>query len=342
MKIPAYKVDGFIARPDKSCRVVLIYGPDHGLMKERADSLTRHFVPDLQDPFNIAILESARWQGDQGLLEAEAQAGSLMGGLRVVRVQGADDPLLPALQSYLLNPNPDCMVILEADSLSPRSKLRAWAEKEGAAAALPCYVDDAEAIQGLTRQILGEAGWQPAREVLQWLSQALAGDRLRIRSELSKLALYMGVGDGRGVVTLDDARAAIADVVDQALDDFVYALADRKPGAAMAALSRLLAEGEDPVGLIRMTSNHFRRLHRVQCAVSNGQSVDAAMDTLNPKIFFKQADAFKAQIRHWPLPALEAALGQLLMLEGQMKITTPARNAQFGQAMLQMIAPQGV
>lgn len=341
MKIQGYKVDGFIARRDPACRVILLYGPDHGLMKERADALSRQIVADLKDPFNVAILEPARWQADPGLLEAEAQAGSLMGGQRVVRVQGADDPLLPALQSYLQNPNPECLVILEAGDLSPRSKLRAWAEKETAAAALPCYVDDAEAIANLTRQILGEAGWQPAREVTQWLSVNLAGDRLRVRSELSKLALYMGPrdqgGDGRGVVTLEDARAAIADVVDQAFDDFVNALADRKPGAAMAALSRLLAEGEEPVGLIRITANHFRRLHRVKCAVMSGQSVETAMEALTPKVFYKQEAAFTAQVKNWSLSALEAAMGQLLTLEGQMKTTTPARNAQFGQAMLQMM-----
>ncbi|MES2728936.1 MAG: DNA polymerase III subunit delta [Pseudomonadota bacterium] len=338
MKIPGYKVDGFIARPDKACRVALIYGPDHGLMKERADALARLFVADLKDPFNVAILESARWRGDAGLLEAEAQAGSLMGGQRVVRVQAADDALVPALQSYLQNPNPDAFVILEADELSPRSKLRVWAEKDGQAAALPCYTDDAEAISALARQILGEAGWQPAKETMQFLAQTLAGDRLRVRSELAKLALYMGKSDGRGVITLDDARAAIADVVDQALDDFVFALASRKPGAAMAALSRLLAEGEDPVGLIRMTANHFRRLHRVKCAAATGESVEAAMESLNPKVFYKQEDAFKTQIRNWTLPALEGVLSRLLSLEGQMKTTTPARNAQFGQAMLQLIA----
>ncbi len=338
MKIPGYKVDGFIARRDPACRVALLYGPDHGLMRERADILTGQIVTDLKDPFNVTILEQSRWQGDPGMLEAEAQAGSLMGGQRVVRVQGADDPLLPTLQSYLQNPNPDCLIVLEAGDLSPRSKLRAWAEKDAAAAALPCYTDDAEAIMGLTRQILGEAGWQPAREVLQWLSVNLAGDRARVRSELSKLALYMGKGDGRGVVTLDDARAAIADVVDQAFDDFVNALADRKPGAAMAALSRLLAEGEEPVGLIRITANHFRRLHRVKCAVTSGQTVEAAMESLNPKVFYKQEAAFKTQIRNWSLPALDGVMGQLLTLEGQMKTTSPARNAQFGQAMLQMIA----
>jgi DNA polymerase-3 subunit delta len=338
MKIPAYKVDGFIAKPDASCRIALIYGPDHGLMKERADILAKKTVPDINDPFNVSVLDAPRWKDDPSLLEAEAQSQSLMGGRRLVRVLGAEDTLVPALQSYLKNPNPEAFIILEGGDFGPKSKLRAFCEKETACAALPCYADDADSLRNLVRQTMQTEGWQVSPDALAWLANGLTGDRLRARSELQKLALYMGKGDGRNSIRLEDARAAIADVAEEDADLLIYALGERHAGKALAALQRLEAAGEEPVGLIRMLSNHFRRLHKVKCEVVAGRNTIDAIEALQPAVFYKHKDSFKAQVDRWSMPMLTKALHDLWALEARMKTSTPARQAGFGQALLQLIA----
>ena len=55
--IKASDVDRFIARPDPRQPIVLVYGPDAGLVRERVDALVKASVDDPNDPFAFVRIE---------------------------------------------------------------------------------------------------------------------------------------------------------------------------------------------------------------------------------------------------------------------------------------------
>ena len=59
MKIAPRDAERFLLEPDLDVRAVLIYGPDGGLARERAEALHRTVVDDPTDPFGTAELTSA-------------------------------------------------------------------------------------------------------------------------------------------------------------------------------------------------------------------------------------------------------------------------------------------
>jgi DNA polymerase-3 subunit delta len=98
VKLAAGQVDGFLRRPDPQIRAVLLFGPDAGLVRERADTVARAVCPDLRDPFRVAELTAATLAADPARLADEAAQISLMAGRRVVRLRDASDqqaPLFP-------------------------------------------------------------------------------------------------------------------------------------------------------------------------------------------------------------------------------------------------------
>jgi len=52
--IKAADVDAFVARPDSARPVVLVFGPDAGLVSERVNALVKSSVDDPNDPFALA------------------------------------------------------------------------------------------------------------------------------------------------------------------------------------------------------------------------------------------------------------------------------------------------
>ena len=103
MKLPAARVAAFLRRPDPEIRAVLFYGPDAGLVRERADAVARTVCPDLRDPFRVADLTAAALAADPARLADEAAQISLMGGRRVVRVREAGDALAQLCGRFLAN-----------------------------------------------------------------------------------------------------------------------------------------------------------------------------------------------------------------------------------------------
>ncbi len=83
----AGEIDSFLARPDPRRPVVLIYGPDAGLVSERATALLSAAACNNSDPFAIVPLEGDAIASDPGLLQDEARTFGLFGGRRIVRVR---------------------------------------------------------------------------------------------------------------------------------------------------------------------------------------------------------------------------------------------------------------
>src|SRR3954452_11462797 len=156
--IKASDVDRFIAHPDAGMPVVLVYGPDAGLVRERVDQLVRGAVDDPNDPFALARIEGEELSANPARLIEEAHTVPLFGGRRAVLVKAGSRNIAAALEPVIGSPSNDCRVITEAGDLKKTSPLRALCEKAKAAAALPCYADNDAAIARLIDDELREAG----------------------------------------------------------------------------------------------------------------------------------------------------------------------------------------
>src|SRR6201989_351893 len=104
MIVKSHEADRYVANPPKGLGVALVYGPDAGLVQERAEKLLKTVVPDLTDPFNVSDLSEAVLQADPARLADEAAAISMMGGRRVVRVRGASNDLTELFEQFLEDP----------------------------------------------------------------------------------------------------------------------------------------------------------------------------------------------------------------------------------------------
>ncbi|MBZ0141191.1 MAG: DNA polymerase III subunit delta, partial [Pseudorhodoplanes sp.] len=76
------EIDAFVARPDPARSVVLIYGPDAGLVGERAQAIVRASVDNIDDPFSLVRLEGDDLSANPLRLVEEANTIPLFGGRR--------------------------------------------------------------------------------------------------------------------------------------------------------------------------------------------------------------------------------------------------------------------
>ena len=331
MRLSAGQVESFLRRPDPQISAVLLYGPDAGLVRERADALARAICPDLQDPFRIADLTSAILGADPARLADEAAQISLMGGRRVVRVREAGDGLAPLFSRFLGDSIGDALAVVEAGDLPGRAALRRVFDESPRAAAIGCYPDSARDLAAVIRESFAAHRVIASRDAIDFLVQHLGGDRLLTRAELEKLTLYAG---GGGRIELDDVRAVTADSAALSLDDAVLAAAEGDAAALDRALGRVFQEGESAVSVIRALLRHLQRLHVLAIRLAAGGSIDEAIRAARPPIFFKQQDSWRRQLQRWSEVRLRLALDRVAEAEFHMKQTglpaeTLCREAMF-------------
>jgi DNA polymerase III subunit delta len=334
VKIAPVRLAAFLQRPDPAIRAVLLYGPDAGLVRERADTLARTVCPDLRDPFRIADLNGAELAGDPARLGDEAAQLSLAGGQRVVRVRGVADGLARLFAGFLDGAPGDALIVAEAGELGAASALRRAFEGSPRGAAIGCWPDAARDRAAVIRESLMAHRVTASRDATQYLVEHLGGDRLLTRSELEKLALYAGTG---GRVELADAMLSVGDSAALAVDDAVMAAAEGDMARLERVLDRVFQEGESPVSVVRAVLRHLHRLHGLAALVAAGTPVDEVLRAARPPIFYKHQDSVKRQLGLWHEARLRPELDRIGKAELQMKQTgypaeTLCREALLGVA----------
>ncbi len=333
MKLSWARVDSFIRRPDPAARAVLVYGPDGGLVRERADALARGVVPDLGDPFRVSELTPAQLSDDPARLPDEAAALSFTGGRRVVRVRPVTNAFAELFQRFLAAPAGDALIVVEAGDLGSRSPLPRLFEQAANAAAMACYPDDSARLRRLIEETLAGPGFSIEPEALDFLESTLGGDRLATRSDLEKLTTYMG---SERRVTLADAAACVGDSSIITLDGVAFAAAAGDLARLERTLARAYLEGATPVALLRAMARHLQRLHRAAGLVARGDSADAAMISLRPRPHFRVAAAFKRQLAQWSVGRLAGAMEIVLAAEIECKTTGMPAELVCGHALMRL------
>jgi len=332
MKLSFRDIEPFVKNPNPAARVVLVYGPDSGLMKERAKTIGLSIVDDINDPFNAVTISNDTLADDPARLSDEANAMSMMGGGRLIRVEGASDKLTNYIKAYLEAPNDQALIILEAAELSPRSSLRKLCESSKNAAAVPCYVEDERDLGRLIRETIQGANLGIEPDAVGWLATNISGNRQKARSELEKLITYKG--NDNSPITSTEAMEICGESGAAALDEFVYAVAGNNAEKALRLLAQLTEEGIVFMVVLRSLQNHFRKLHMTRAGFEQGEAIDIAMKKLQPPIFFKQQNAFKAQVNRFSLNGLSMILDRLNTLEADCKKTGAPVDTLCAQAVL--------
>src|SRR5947199_10471478 len=80
-------IDAFLARPDPGRPIILLYGPDAGLVRERAEALLASAVDDPNDPFSLVKLDGDELSAEPSRLVDETMTVPLFGSRRAILVR---------------------------------------------------------------------------------------------------------------------------------------------------------------------------------------------------------------------------------------------------------------
>jgi DNA polymerase-3 subunit delta len=333
MKLTFRDIEGFVKKPNPVARVCVVYGPDQGLVVERAKTIAKTQTPDLNDPFNVSLLDARQIIDDPARLNDEAFAQSLMGGQRLVYIKDGADGLTPVLKDYLNAPSMHTLVVIEASALGTQSSLRALTEKAQNAVAIPCYVEDERDLTRFIQAEITAAGYTIDRDAMALLAGSLVGDRRVARAELEKLLIYKW-SDADKAIKLADVEACAGDVRQRTFDELVHAVGSGNVSVMAASLSALTRENTAAVAILRTIQNHFRKLYQVQLKMESGLDPKAAMKSIHPPVFFKYEDSFINQTRRWPRPRIEQLLNALNTVEAMTKQTNMPSDTLTAQLLL--------
>jgi DNA polymerase-3 subunit delta len=305
--VKANDVDAALRRPDPRIVAFLFYGPDTGLVSERAKALAEKAVPDPDDPFQLIRMDGDTIAADPARLADEAGTMGLFGGKRALWIKSTSKNIAPAVDLVLKGDVQDTVIVIEGGDLAKSSPLRTVCEKSQRAMALPCYADEGRNLGSVVDDALRENGLAISRDARATLLASLGGDRLATRGELAKLMLY---AHGQREITVEDVDAIMSDVSGLAMDAVVDAAFSGAGNDLETGSRRLAAEGVHPSVLLGAALRHGLALLTARLSVEEGRSVATVIEGMRG-LHFRRKAALTQHLSKWTAARLHSAVATI-------------------------------
>lgn len=308
MKLSARDAASYFRKPDPKGAGLLIFGGDAMRVALRRQQVIKALVgPEGEEEMRLTRMSAADLRKDPAMLGDAIKAQGFFPGHRVAFVEDATDSIAKVITPALADwAEGDAQIIVTAGQLNARSALRKLFESHPSAYAVGVYDDppSRDEIEGTLRDAKLTNVSSDAMDLIGAYARQMApGD---FRQTIEKLGLYKLTDPTE--VTVEDVEACAPVSNEAGLDDVLNAVADLKAADIGPILSRLYAQGTQPVALCIGAMRHFRQLHT---AASDPGGAAAGIGRLKPPVFGPRRDRMVRQASTWGRINLEEALGTI-------------------------------
>jgi DNA polymerase-3 subunit delta len=263
----------------RTLRPAYVFIGDEAFFRKRCrEAILQYLVPpDLRD---FSLHEVDLSETSIGEILDRARTPSLLasfqvffiGGVKLLYGRGSHEDEFAAIEKYVLNPNPDALLVFVADHISipadvrrmemqDRDRYQRLRDTLGEFCGIVelARVEEGEAVRWV-KETTSSQGVEIEVDAAREIVDALAGDMMLLAVELEKLVLYVAE---RKKITLIDVETMVLAAKHRSLYDLTDAISARDRSRALNVLNSILstAEGEEAaIGHLYMLAKTFRQM----------------------------------------------------------------------------------
>jgi DNA polymerase-3 subunit delta len=292
----------------------LFYGEEEFLIQEALDLIIKKVVDPGARDFNFNALYCRDTPASE--IVNLCQTLPFMSEKRLVIAKDFDALKAADLEDlvpYLNDPSPStCLVMVSHQGRYDKKSVTSAVEAHGAVTRFYPLLDREVVawIEGWARA----RGLSLQRDAAQYLWQTIGNDLQKIGNELEKVEIYI---KEKKSIAFEDVKAVVGDFREYTSFDLAAALGSKNREKAFLILSRLLQEGEAPVGLLGSIAWNFRRLLRAKSMAAAGVGYEEIKRKLN--VIFHQSASFQEQMRRFSVDELREAFDVMLSTDKALK-----------------------
>jgi len=302
----------------------LLHGVDTFRRDERVTEIRTAYRAKHPNALGEQIIDADEADALRNLTEALTQGGGLFEAMSLVVARGfvKSDPkaLVELLESSNVTSREDIVVVLvENRLLKAALDIKQIAQQEEFT-----NISEAERISWIAKYVKDRGLEQGPKKIKKTAAEILANlgsDLGQIAQELERLIAYAA---GEEAISGAHVEALLRVREEETIFPLSDGVGDRAPAAALAALARLTADGDDASGLLSYTIRESRQLIRAHAALSAELPGDPlALFGAKPFVWRKRT----AQAKGWDAEDIEALAVRIRDMDQARKTGTDSKTA---------------
>jgi len=287
----------------------LFYGKNEGFKNEVTKNI-------LKNKSNILNYEEKEILENEDNFVENLLTKSLFDGEKIIIIKRVTDKMLKVLEQITEKQINDIKIILNADVLETKSKLRSFFEKDKTLVCVPFYPDNDQTLSKLAYSFLREKKISISPFNINLVVNKCSGDRATLINELQKIEYFSKSGkkiDSENILKLVNLNEnhSISELVDSCLA--------KNKKKIIVILNENNFSNEECIMIVRSFIIKAKKLLALSKTFENNKNIDLTISSAKPPIFWKDKEITKQQIYKWSPKNIKQLIYALSEKEFQIK-----------------------
>ena len=270
-------------------KLVLFYGKNEGFKNEATNNL-------IKDKDEITKYEEKEVLENINDFIESILSKSLFESEKIIIIKRVTDKILKIIDEIDSKNIEDIKIILNADNLEKKSKLRSLFEKDKKYICVPFYPDTDQTLLKLTYNFLKKKNILISPSNINLIVNKCNGDREILLNELNKIEYFSKNGKkitGENIAKLTNLieNHGISELIDNCLA--------KNKKKIVNILNENNFNNDDCILITRTFLNKAKKILKLSSEFQNNKNIDLTISSAKPPIFWKDKEITKQQIYKW-------------------------------------------
>ena len=286
-------------------KLILFYGKNDGLKDQEIKNLTNNIS-------NLFIYEEKEILDNQNEFLENTLNKSLFETKKIILIKRATDKIVNLIKDIKDRNFEDVALILDADNLEKRSKLRTYFEKDKKLICVPFYPDNDQSLSKLAYNFLKKRNLSLSQLNINSIVRKSSGDRKNLFNDLSKIESYSENGKE---INSEILMKLINLHEDYSISELIDNCLAKNKDKTLKILNENNFSTEDCILITRTFLNKSKRILTLSNNYQHNKNINLTISSIKPPIFWKDKEIVKQQILKWSPDSIKLLIYKVNELE---------------------------
>ena len=299
----------------------LFYGDNEGLKEETTKNLfEKNYMDRIHRYEEKEILDNTTNFFNSILTK------SFFDNKKLIIINRATDKVRPIIEE-LIEKNPeDIQLILNSKNLEKKSNLRKLFEKEKSIICVPFYEDNSQTLNSIISQFFRNKKIPISQQLINILIERSRGDRKNLNNELLKIENF---SLNKKSITLHEIIKLTNLADNYSASELIDHSLAKNTRKTVTILNENNYSDEDKIIIVRTLLAKLKRLLKIHELIDEKNSINQAVSSFKPTIFWKDKPLITQQIISWKKSELKDLIYKTNEIEFLIK-----KNSHIGKSIL--------
>ena len=286
-------------------KLVLFYGKNEGFKNEATNNL-------IKDKDEITKYEEKEVLENINDFIESILSKSLFESEKIIIIKRVTDKILKIIDEIDSKNIEDIKIILNADNLEKKSKLRSLFEKDKKYICVPFYPDTDQILSKLAYDFFKKKNISISPSNINLIVNKCNGDREILLNELNKIEYFSKNGKK---ITAENIAKLTNLIENHGISELIDNCLAKNKKKIVNILNENNFNNEDCILITRTFLNKAKKILKLSSEFQNNKNIDLTISSAKPPIFWKDKEITKQQIYKWTPENIKQLIYKLSEIE---------------------------